>query len=101
MSVMFSPFNISLPSFFLLLSFWLTSAASSRTKFMYSSNPMITPSILMSVFSKSMICTRDLFWRYLKISAMGWIITRRTRSAISTTLYRRGRGTTARAAEET
>lgn len=58
--VILSPFSKILPSCFLMFFLTLTSSASSRTKFMYSSNPIIRPSILRSFCSKSHIWMRAL-----------------------------------------
>lgn len=48
---MLSPFSKIFPSDFFVFLLTETSAASSSTRFMYSSNPTIFPSILRSVFS--------------------------------------------------
>uniref|UniRef100_A0A0V0H2K3 Putative ovule protein n=1 Tax=Solanum chacoense TaxID=4108 RepID=A0A0V0H2K3_SOLCH len=53
--VMLSPFRRIRPNCLLVFFFTLTSSASSRTKFIYSSKPMIRPSILRSFCSKSHI----------------------------------------------
>lgn len=73
-NVILSPFRRIRPNCFLLFFFTLTSSASSRTKFMYSSKPIIRPSTLRSFCSNSHIWMRALLWRNLKIRLMGWVI---------------------------
>ena len=75
MTVILSPFNIIRPSCFRLCVFIWTSSASSNTRFMYSSNPTMQPSILRFSCSYSQIWIRERFWRYLKIKLMGCTIT--------------------------
>jgi len=70
-NVMLSPLRRIRPSGFLVFFLIESSSASSSTTFMYSSNPMIRPSILRSVFSNSQICTLVLFCRNLKMRLMG------------------------------
>ena len=65
--VMLSPLSIILPNFFSVCLFMWHSLASSRTRFMYSSNPTICPSILVFTFSYNQTTTLVLFWRYLKM----------------------------------
>lgn len=73
--VILSPFIIILPKVFLLPDFLYTSSASSRTKFIYSSNPTMCPSMRRLMFSYSHTCTLDRFCRYRKIRLMGCTIT--------------------------
>eukprot|EP00658_Telonema_sp_P-2_P051611 TRINITY_DN396_c0_g1_i5.p1 TRINITY_DN396_c0_g1~~TRINITY_DN396_c0_g1_i5.p1 ORF type:complete len:118 (-),score=13.96 TRINITY_DN396_c0_g1_i5:98-451(-) len=72
---MLSPFSRMRPSSFRVSFFLETSSASSRTRFMYSSNPMMRPSSLSSVFSYSQIWILCLFWRNRKMRLMGCVIT--------------------------
>merc|ERR1711976_637732 len=53
----------------------LYSSASSKTRFMYSSKPMMHPSMRMLHCSYSHTWILDLFCRYLKIKLMGCTIT--------------------------
>lgn len=77
-SVMLSPFNSIRPKNFLVFFLRDTSSASSRTRFMYSSKPMMRPSILISFCSNSHIWILDLLCKNLKIRLMGWVIIRCT-----------------------
>merc|ERR1719454_80789 len=62
-SVMLSPFSIILPKVFSVFLFRWTSQASSKTRFMYSSKPVMCPSIRVLTFSYSQTLTRVRFWR--------------------------------------
>ena len=81
MREMLSPLRMILPIFLRAPPFFrLTSSASSSTVFMYSSKPMILPSMRKSAFSQSQISTRDLVqknlqirnYRYLRISVYNY-----------------------------
>ena len=61
MSVMFSPFNRILPSALRVFFLACTSSALSSTRFMYSSNPIICPSMLRSLLLNNQILIFDLF----------------------------------------
>ena len=84
--VTLSPFSKILPTFF--LSFFppraLTSSASSRTRFMYSSNPTIWPSMTspVAVCSNNHTCTRDFVCRNRKMRLIGCVMMRWTLVAI-------------------
>ena len=65
--VILSPLSIILPNGFSVCLFMWHSLASSRTRFMYSSNPTICPSILVFTFSYNQTTTLVLFCRYLEI----------------------------------
>lgn len=86
MSVMLSPLINILPSDFLVFRFTETSSASSSTKFMYSSNPMIRPSILRSDCSNNHSCTFCRLCKNRKIRLMGWVIIRLTLGGILASL---------------
>jgi hypothetical protein len=60
-----------------------TSSASSRTTFIYSSNPTMVPSIFMLVFSYSQISQRSLVLSSSKMTLMAWVMTLLTRGAPS------------------
>lgn len=78
MSVMLSPFNKIRPKGFRVFFFKEISSASSRTRFMYSSNPMIRPSILISFCSNSQNWILDLLCKNRKIRLIGWVMIRWT-----------------------
>lgn len=71
---MLSPLSKILPIAFLLFLLTETSAASSNTRFMYSSNPTIFPSILRSVFSYSQTNTLSPLCKNRKMRLMGWVM---------------------------
>mmetsp|Transcript_23059 Transcript_23059/g.54496 ORF Transcript_23059/g.54496 Transcript_23059/m.54496 type:complete len:277 (+) Transcript_23059:109-939(+) len=73
MQVMASPFSRILPTSFRF--FEPISTASSRTMFMYSSNPMICPSSCILVSSYSQMRTRVFFCKCPKMTLMGIVIT--------------------------
>ncbi|GMH41053.1 hypothetical protein BSKO_08963 [Bryopsis sp. KO-2023] len=79
MSVMLSPFNKIRPSCFLVFFFIETSSASSSTKFIYSSKPMIFPSIRVSGCSNSQMDILCRLCRNRKIKLIGCVIIRWTR----------------------
>ena len=87
--VTLSPFNKILP-IFVRTFFFETSSASSSTKFMYSSNPTIWPS-MQSPFklSNNHICTRAFVCRNLKIKFIGCVIILCTLVAIFSSLFDR------------
>ena len=74
-SVILSPFNKMRPNFRRDLSLMFNSSASSKVRFMYSSKPIMRPSIRVFVFSYNQTWTRDLFCRNLKIRLIGCVIT--------------------------
>jgi len=65
-SVTLSPLRRIRPRVNLFPVLTLTSWASSKTRFIYSSNPIINPSMRSFIFSKSQMLTRALDWRYLR-----------------------------------
>ena len=73
--VIFSPFNKIRPRAFFSLVRTFTSYASSRTKFMYSSNPTNFPSICVFTCSYNHILTTDFCCKKRNISCMGMVIT--------------------------
>ena len=75
MRVILSPFSIKRPKDFLFLVFTWYSSASSRTRFIYSSNPTMWPSNRRFTFSYSHTWTRERVCKYLKIRLMGCTIT--------------------------
>lgn len=69
--VMLSPFINILPSARRFCFFTLYSSAASNTTFIYSSNPITCPSILVFRFSNNQRETLDRFCKYLKIRLTG------------------------------
>lgn len=67
MSVILSPLSKIRPTETRRCFFSITSSASSRTRFMYSSKPTIRPSTHVSVFSYIQICTRAFVCKKRKI----------------------------------
>lgn len=69
-----SPLRSIVPNLWQVLSLTFTSAASSKTKFMYSSKPRMTPSILLFLTLLSQIWTRFWFCKNRNNKFMGWTI---------------------------
>ena len=70
--VMLSPFSMILPSCFSVCRLVCTSEASSSTRFMYSSNPVMWPSILKQEFYRVVWTFCTLCWRSRRARRRPW-----------------------------